>query len=117
MNYYKNQSGEVFAFNDIQKVPDGLIAMTPEEVQEHLNPAPTTEQLATQARADRDAKLTATNWLVERHREEQETGVTTLTAQQYADLLAYRQALRDVPQQDGFPETIDWPVAPPFLAV
>jgi len=26
--------------------------------------------------------------------------------------LAYRQALRDVPQQDGFPYTITWPTAP-----
>lgn len=25
---------------------------------------------------------------------------------------AYRQALRDLPQQDGFPETIEWPKAP-----
>jgi hypothetical protein len=25
---------------------------------------------------------------------------------------AYRQALRDVPQQAGFPTTIDWPTAP-----
>lgn len=75
-------------------------------------PAPTAEQLAAQARAERDTKLTATNWLVERHREEQETGTTTLTAQEYADLLAYRQALRDVPQQAGFPETIDWPILP-----
>ena len=24
----------------------------------------------------------------------------------------YRQALRDVPQQAGFPDTIDWPVMP-----
>jgi len=75
-------------------------------------PGPTPEQLATSARADRDAKLTATSWLVERHREEQETGTTTLTDQEYADLLAYRQALRDVPQQDGFPESIDWPDLP-----
>lgn len=75
-------------------------------------PAPTTEQLASQARADRGTKLTATNWLVERHREEQETGATTLTAQKYADLLAYRQALREAPQQAGFPENINWPELP-----
>lgn len=25
---------------------------------------------------------------------------------------AYRQALRDIPQQAGFPTSIDWPVAP-----
>lgn len=75
-------------------------------------PAPTPEQLATSARATRDAKLTATSWLVERHREEQETGATTLTDQEYADLLAYRQALRDVPEQAGFPQSIDWPDLP-----
>ena len=69
-------------------------------------PAPTAEEI----RATRDAKLTATSWIIERHREEQETGTTTLTAQEYADLLAYRQALRDVPQQAGFPGDIDWPV-------
>lgn len=78
-------------------------------------PAPTQDQLSAQARSDRDTKLAATNWLVERHREEQETGTTTLTAQQYADLLAYRQALRDVPQQTGFPESIQWPAIPEFL--
>lgn len=27
-------------------------------------------------------------------------------------LIAYRQALLDVPQQSGFPETINWPVMP-----
>jgi hypothetical protein len=27
-------------------------------------------------------------------------------------LRAYRQALRDVPQQDGFPNTISWPTMP-----
>lgn len=78
-------------------------------------PPPTSEQLAAQARADRDAKLAATTWLVERHREEQETGATTLTAQEHADLLAYRQALRDVPQQAGFHESIQWPALPEFL--
>lgn len=29
-----------------------------------------------------------------------------------AKAVAYRQALRDVPQQQGFPATINWPVAP-----
>lgn len=29
-----------------------------------------------------------------------------------AEWVAYRQALRDVPQQPGFPENITWPVKP-----
>jgi len=27
-------------------------------------------------------------------------------------MTAYRQALRDVPQQEGFPQTITWPTKP-----
>jgi len=34
------------------------------------------------------------------------------TADQQAALAAYRQALLDVPQQEGFPVEIDWPVMP-----
>jgi len=29
-----------------------------------------------------------------------------------ADMATYRQALRDVPQQEGFPQTITWPTKP-----
>jgi hypothetical protein len=36
----------------------------------------------------------------------------TLTAEQKAEWAAYRQALRDVPAQAGFPVTINWPVIP-----
>jgi len=35
-----------------------------------------------------------------------------MTAEKQAAWSAYRQALLDVPQQAGFPETINWPVAP-----
>jgi len=35
-----------------------------------------------------------------------------LTAAQRAAWVTYRQALRDVPAQVGFPDTIDWPKNP-----
>jgi hypothetical protein len=35
-----------------------------------------------------------------------------MTAEKQAAWTTYRQALLDVPQQAGFPETINWPVAP-----
>lgn len=40
---------------------------------------------------------------------------STLTEQQKNDLVAYRQALLDVPQQQGFPTTIMWPTKPEWL--
>lgn len=59
---------------------------------------------ATAARAQRDRLLAETDWLVIRAAE---TGVA-MTPEQ----TAYRQALRDITTQEGFPLTIDWPVLP-----
>lgn len=39
----------------------------------------------------------------------------SLTAQQQAELQAYRQALLDVPQQPGFPGSVDWPQQPTWF--
>ena len=51
-------------------------------------------------RGARDAKLTATDWRAL-------SDVTMSDAWQ-----TYRQALRDVPAQDGFPTNVTWPVEP-----
>ncbi|OQS34306.1 hypothetical protein B0T40_15805 [Chromobacterium haemolyticum] len=75
----------------------------------------TEEERAAQARAERDQRLAATEWLVQRHRDEIDLGcATTLSGVQFAELLTYRQALRDVPVQTGFPKHITWPDAPAF---
>ena len=38
-----------------------------------------------------------------------------LTAEQQAELAAYRTALLNVPQQTGWPTTIEWPTKPTWL--
>lgn len=40
---------------------------------------------------------------------------STLSPDQQAELVAYRQALLDVPQQPGFPEQVEWPQPPAWL--
>lgn len=67
-------------------------------------PSPTTEEKATQVRLQRDALLSSCDWVVVRS---QELGEPVPEA--WAD---YRQALRDVPQQEGFPTDIAWPEKP-----
>lgn len=67
-------------------------------------PAPTTEALAASVRVQRDALLSACDWFVTKAFE---TGTPVPEVQ-----AAYRQALRDVTQQSGFPESFNWPVAP-----
>jgi len=39
----------------------------------------------------------------------------TLTSEQQAEATAYRQALLDVPNQAGFPTTVEWPTKPSWL--
>ena len=55
-------------------------------------------------RADRDSRLKDTDWVVIKHLERNENipGVWEV----------YRQALRDVPSQAGFPWEVTWPVKP-----
>lgn len=115
MNYFKKQDGSVWAFDDDQLdlVHDDMVAMTTEEIELHKNPKPTSEQLADEARLKRDQLLSDTQWLVQRHRDQIEVAEpTTLTADQYKVLLTYRQALRDVSTQTGFPDNIVWPSCP-----
>ena len=51
----------------------------------------------TSIRNDRDRRIALTDW----------TASTDVTMT--AEMTTYRQALRDVPAQAGFPNTIDWP--------
>lgn len=69
------------------------------------------------ARAWRDAEIVRITWLRDRHRDEVEISVeTTLTAEQYAELLAYIKALRDWPATAEFPAEESRPVVPEWVA-
>jgi hypothetical protein len=64
-------------------------------------------------RADRDGRISAVQWRIQRYEQQAAAGLPTNdTADQYKALLAYVQALRDVPAQSGFPASVDWPVVP-----
>lgn len=67
-------------------------------------PPPSTDQLATAARTQRDALLAACDWT--------QGNDSPLSATDKAAWANYRQALRDVPEQAGFPATITWPSVP-----
>lgn len=70
-------------------------------------PQPTPEQLAATARAERDRLIESVRWRIERHNDELELGIEP--TEPLEPLLQYTQALRDVPQQAGFPTDIIWP--------
>jgi len=63
---------------------------------------PTNEQLAMAVRFHRDALLKQSDWT-------QLPDVSQATKDLWA---TYRQALRDITSQSGFPTSINWPVTP-----
>lgn len=66
-----------------------------------VDPPPNIEQLAAEARAKRNELLAASDW----------TQVSDAPVDQSA-WAVYRQALRDITSQPGFPLEITWPAQP-----
>jgi hypothetical protein len=64
----------------------------------------TDEEYAAEARERRNALIAETDYMA--------MPDYPLDEERKAAILAYRQALRDVPEQEGFPRQIDWPVKP-----
>ena len=76
-------------------------------------PEKPTEEKAAEARAERNRRIDAIQWRIERYQTQEAVGIeTTDTVEQYKALLLYVQALRDVPEQTGFPDAIIWPTEP-----
>ena len=91
----------------MKKIVDGIaVDMSPEEIAEFEAQqaewaAGADDRAAAEVRKERDAKLAATDW--------------TQVADAPVDKTAwatYRQSLRDVPSQSGFPNEVIWPVEP-----
>ena len=85
---------------------EGNIPFTAEEeavrdAEEAAYAAGANDRKAAEVRAERNTKLAATDW----------TQITDASADKQA-WATYRQALRDVTAQSGFPLTITWPDAP-----
>lgn len=74
-------------------------------IQPEVIPTPTTQELAAKNRKLRNDLLSSCDW----------TQLPDLPSGRLANAATwatYRQALRNVPQQPGFPNTINWPTAP-----
>lgn len=65
-------------------------------------PPPTTEELAADVRAERNRLLAASDW----------TQLPDVPEALRSAWAIYRQALRDIPQQSGFPASVVWPSKP-----
>jgi hypothetical protein len=65
------------------------------------------EEVVIQVRAERNRRLAETDWYM--------MPDYPSNPQNLEELKVYRQALRDVPKQEGFPRDVRWPDVPKFL--
>ena len=72
-----------------------------DEFKQFISTKNDTETLATSIRAMRHAKLVECDWVV--------LPDAGFSPEQMKIFLEYRQKLRDVPQQPGFPHNVEWP--------
>lgn len=70
-------------------------------------PAPTLDELESRVRAKRNMKIAETDYYM--------MADYPSNPQNLEELKVYRQALRDVPKQEGFPRDVRWPDVPKFL--
>lgn len=89
--------------DELEWLSDDIAQPTDAEIQAEVDRL-IAEQPAKKARAKRDTLLTASDWVTVRA---MDTGDPVP-----ADWQEYRQALRDITGQPGFPDTIDWPQEP-----
>ena len=71
------------------------------------NPEPDDSEIATRVRAKRDRLITETDYYL--------MPDYPSNPQNLEELKGYRQALRDLPVQEGFPRNVRWPDVPKFL--
>ncbi len=89
--------------NALRAIVEGMELLPGEAAVESL-PAELLLRIRTdQARADRSRLLRDTDWT--------QMPDAQLSVVQRAEMAVYRQALRDLPEQPGFPDCV-WPAAP-----
>lgn len=123
INYYRLEDGRIWCVADACFVPSApeaaIVGPCPDEQGVSsieglvgclhfygypLGELKTDEEYAAEAREKRNQLIAETDFMA--------MPDYPLDDERKAAVLAYRQALRDVPEQAGFPRQIDWPVKP-----
>lgn len=110
MNYYKDAvTNEVYAYDDQQVsggiIKDGLVLMTPEEVEAHKNPNLTLEQASILERQWRNTELANADIEINK-------AVDSANYAVEKSWRNYRLALRDWPENPDFPDATKRPARP-----
>ena len=98
---YRWETAEITAAKNLVNYSASATFQPVPEPEAPVYPQRTPEEMA---RIQRNQLLFASDWAV--------LSDSPLSDAKKAAYLAYRQALRDVPEQNGFPDSITWPTIP-----
>lgn len=116
MHYFKDAVGNVYAYRFVSSAGEGQTPISEAEGLALAVGSAAVPNVAAQEREWRDGELSSLLWLRERHRDQSEIGSdTTLTKEQFNELLVYMQSLRDWPQSPDFPDIEQRPVPPAWI--
>lgn len=96
--------------NGMKIVDDKILPMTEDEKLQVM----TEEEKANYHRQKRDSLLNEVDTLLLKYTEQVELGIININEKYRLDLLKYKQALRDIPEQADFPENIEYPELPNY---
>lgn len=92
------------------------VKQNPEKCTEYIEPVqePTQKEKEDMVRMKRDSLIQEADIMLLKYAEQVELGIITANETYRLDLLEYKQALRDIPEQKAFPENVEYPELPKY---
>ena len=100
---YNDRNEEITDFSQFNQLLLDRDAVIDSIVEEAIEKEPSEDEVVID---ERNALLEDTDWVILRYFDQGE--------EVPLEWKEYRQALRDIPEQEGFPGSVDWPIMPEF---
>ena len=100
---YNDRNEEITDFSPFNQLLLDRDAEIDRIVEDAIEEEPSEDEVV---RSERDRLLNDTDWIILRYLDQGD--------EVPSEWKEYRQALRDVPEQEGFPGSVDWPIMPEF---
>lgn len=93
-----------------------FVKLNPDACTDYVEPIyePTQKEKEDMVRVKRDSLIQEADIMLLKYAEQVELGIITANETYRLDLLEYKQALRDIPEQKAFPENVEYPELPKY---
>lgn len=111
--YHISQSAEMLEkYNWLSE----YVKTNPEKCTDYVEPVyvPTQKEKEDMVRMKRDSLIDEADIMLLKYVEQVELGIISANETYRLDLLEYKQALRDIPEQAGFSDNVEYPTLPKY---